>query len=65
MPSTVIQGKVFIGIGPLENSEPSKKVFAQLYVMDPQEAELEAKLRMTNMQLPKSVTPAEAAELEK
>jgi len=58
-PSVVIQGKVFIRMGPLQPDDVSPPIYSQLYVLDPDRAQNEEELCFNNMSLPLSTTGAE------
>ena len=62
-PSVVIQGKVFVGMGPLRPTDGVAPIFAQLYVLDPAHADAESELRMNNMCLPATTTAADVCTL--
>ena len=45
VPSVIIQGKLFIGMGPLHPNDGTPSVYSQLYVLDPDQEQSEIDLR--------------------
>ena len=63
-PSVVIQGRVFVGMGPLKPSDEAGAVYSQLYVLDLDKSDSEAELRFNNMSLPASTPASEKHRLQ-
>ena len=63
VPSVIFQGKVFIGMGPLQPNDGTPPVYSQLYVLDPDQEQSEIDLRFHNTTLPSNTPTSEKQTL--